>query len=114
MKYILVWLFMCVSALSRCPTLCNPLDFSPQGSSVHEIFQAKTVEWITISSPGDLPDPWIQPMCLSSPAFAGRFFTTVYMSSDIQDIIKKPFWGSLIAVYSSNKCYIIISTEMKE
>ena len=27
--------------------------------------------------PGDLPDPGIEPMCLASPALAGRFFTTV-------------------------------------
>ena len=26
--------------------------------------------------PGDLPDPGIKPMCLTSPALAGRFFTT--------------------------------------
>ena len=27
-------------------------------------------------SPGDLPDPGIEPVVLTSPAFAGRFFTT--------------------------------------
>ena len=27
-------------------------------------------------SPGDLPDPWIKPVCLTSPAWAGAFFTT--------------------------------------
>ena len=29
-----------------------------------------------ITSPGDLPDPGIEPLCLVSPALAGRFFTT--------------------------------------
>ena len=33
-----------------CPTLCNPLDCSPSGSSVHAIFQARILEWIAISS----------------------------------------------------------------
>ena len=33
-----------------CPTLCNPLDCSPPGSSVHGILQERILEWIAISS----------------------------------------------------------------
>ena len=32
-----------------CPTLCNPTDCSLPGSSVHEIFQARVLEWVAIS-----------------------------------------------------------------
>ena len=32
-----------------CPTLCNPMDCSLPGSSVHEIFQARIPEWVAIS-----------------------------------------------------------------
>ena len=32
-----------------CPTLCDPTDCSPPGSSVHEIFQARVLEWVAIS-----------------------------------------------------------------
>ena len=32
-----------------CLTLCNPVDCSPLGSSVHGIFQAKILEWVAIS-----------------------------------------------------------------
>ena len=32
-----------------CPTLCNPMDYSPLGSSVHGIFQARILEWVSIS-----------------------------------------------------------------
>ena len=32
-----------------CPTLCDPMDCSPPGSSVHGIFQARVVEWVAIS-----------------------------------------------------------------
>ena len=28
-----------------CPTLCNPMDCSPPGSSIHGIFQARVLEW---------------------------------------------------------------------
>ena len=42
-----------------------PLDCSPPGSSVHGISQAGISEWVSISSPGDLADPGIEP---ASPA----------------------------------------------
>ena len=32
-----------------CPTLCDPIDCSPPGSSVHGIFQARVLEWVAIS-----------------------------------------------------------------
>ena len=32
-----------------CPTLCDPIDGSPPGSSVHGIFQARVLEWGAIS-----------------------------------------------------------------
>ena len=32
-----------------CPTLHNPMDCSPPGSSVHGIFQARVLEWVAIA-----------------------------------------------------------------
>ena len=32
-----------------CPTLCNPMDCSPPGSSAHGILQARILEWLAIS-----------------------------------------------------------------
>ena len=32
-----------------CPTLCNPVDCSPPGSSVHGILQARILQWVAIS-----------------------------------------------------------------
>ena len=62
--------FYCLVAQS-CLTHCYCMDCKPPGSSVQGIFQARILEWVTIS--GDLPDPGIEPM---SPALAGGFFTT--------------------------------------
>ena len=44
-----------------CPTLCNPMDSSPPGSSVHEILQTRILEWVAIPPPGDLPNPGTEP-----------------------------------------------------
>ena len=54
-------------AVQSCLTLCNPLDCSPPGSAAHGIFQARILEWVPFPSPGDLPDPGIEPtspLCL--------------------------------------------------
>ena len=50
---------------SVCPTLCDPVDNNLPGSTVHGILQAKILEPVAISSPGDLPNPGIK---LRSPA----------------------------------------------
>ena len=35
--------------LQSCPTLCDPIDGNPPGSSVHRILQARILEWAAIS-----------------------------------------------------------------
>ena len=35
--------------LQLCPTLCDPMDSSPPGSSLHRILQASILEWVAIS-----------------------------------------------------------------
>ena len=37
-----------VSVVQSCPTLCNPIDCSPPGSSVHGTLQARILEWVAI------------------------------------------------------------------
>ena len=44
-----------------CQTLCNPIDCSPPGSSVHGILQARILEWVAMPPPGDLPNTGIEP-----------------------------------------------------
>ena len=36
--------------LQSCPTLCDPIDGSPPGSPVPGILQARTLEWVAVSS----------------------------------------------------------------
>ena len=36
-------------SVQSCPTLCDPMDGSPPGSSVPGILQARTLEWVAIS-----------------------------------------------------------------
>ena len=43
-----------------CLTL-QPMDCSPPGSSVYGILQVSILEWVALYSPGELPDPWVEP-----------------------------------------------------
>ena len=67
-------IILCVHMCAQpCPTLCNPMDCSPPGCSVHGISQARILEWVAISScrGSSQPRDWIHVSCL-----AGGFFTT--------------------------------------
>ena len=71
-----VYVCVCTKLLQSCPTLCNPMDDSPSGPSVHEILQQEYWSVLPCSPPGDLPDPEIKPLSITSPVLAGRFLTT--------------------------------------
>ena len=45
-----IWLKVRVLVTQSCPTLCNPIDCSPPGSSIHGILQVRILEWISIPS----------------------------------------------------------------
>ena len=79
---------MCVLAAQSCPALCDAMNCSLPGSSVHGTFQGRILEWVARPSsrndsgrsfqknPPDLSNPGIEPASLMSPALAGGFFTT--------------------------------------
>ena len=56
-------------------TLCDPMDCSPPGFSVHGILQVRY--WIELPHPPpeDLPNPGIERLSPASPCTAGRFFS---------------------------------------
>ena len=66
-----VLLLTCVLVVQLCPTLCDPMDCSPPGSSVHGILQAGILEWVAIafSRGSSRPRDWTQVSCI-----AARFF----------------------------------------
>ena len=56
---------MCAKSLQFCLTLCNTMDYSPPGSSVHGILQAKYWSELLCPPLGELPDPGIEPSSLA-------------------------------------------------
>ena len=66
----------CCSVAKSCLTLCNPMDSSPPASLCMGFPRQEYWRGLLFPSPGDLPDPGIEPVSLASPALADGFFTT--------------------------------------
>ena len=69
-----------------CPTLCDPMDCSLSGSSVHGIFQARVLEWIAISFSRGSSRPRSRTQVS---LIAGRRFTIWAKSIDVIKWMKK-------------------------
>ena len=67
LKVIFRACFSHFSCVQRFATLWA--DCSLSGSSVHGILQARILDWVAVSPPGDLSDPGVQPESPASPAF---------------------------------------------
>ena len=72
-----------VLVTQSCPTLCDPTDCSPPGSSVHGLFQARILEWVSMPFPkgSSWPRSWTLVSCI-----VGRFFT-VWTTREVQHLI---------------------------
>ena len=74
------WQLWCKHAksLQLCPTLYDPVDCSPPGSSVHAILQARILEWVSYHAllQRIFPTQWSNPCLLRTAWLAGGFFTT--------------------------------------
>ena len=67
----------CVLCAQLCPTLDDPMNCSPSGSSVHGISQARILVWVAISFFRGSSQPGIEPTSPASNTLTVGFFTTV-------------------------------------
>ena len=68
-SFFLIVLFLCVRVWVSCSTLCDPMDCTRLGSSVHGISEARILEWVAIpfSKPSAYSTLILQPSLLYSP-----------------------------------------------
>ena len=69
---VCVCVCVCVLVAQLCPTLCDPMDYSPPDSSIHGISQSRILEWVTIpfSWESSWPRDQTRVFCITS-----KFFT---------------------------------------
>ena len=94
LKYIYVWMLNSIihicefntyfhmyhvlcSVTQLFPTLCDPMDCNPQGTSLHRLSRQEYWSGLPFPTSAHFPDPGIKPRYLASPALAGRFLTTM-------------------------------------
>ena len=92
-NYKIQYLCVCVLVAQSCPTLCNPMDRSPPGSSVHGILHARILEWIAIPFSRVSSRPKDQ-TCVSCISCIGR-----------QILYHCATWKSLLLFSNSNYSY---------
>ena len=70
--YNILYYIYSAKLLQSCPTLCDPMDCSPPGSSVQQILQTRTLEWVATPSSRGSSQPRDQTQVSLT---AGIFFT---------------------------------------
>ena len=86
-------------SLQLCPTLWNPMDCSPPGSSVHGILQSRILEWVAMpSSRGSSPSrDWSHVSSVSCTGWWGFFFfLIIYLN-----------WRLITLHYCSGFCHTL-------
>ena len=101
--------------LQLCPTLCDPIDGSPQGSPVPEILQARTLEWVAIS----FSNAWklkVKVKLLSRVQLLATPWTAAYQAPPSMGFSRQEYWSgvplpspflSLINCINQNKKFYV-------
>ena len=103
---------MCVKSLPLCPTLCNPMGYSPPGSPVSGILQARILEWVSMPSFRGYSQPGIEFMSLTSPALAGGFFTTRATWEALSRILLYGYNTSYLFIHSLRDIWIVYNLQL--
>ena len=74
----------CCLVTKSCPTLCDPMDYSLTGSSVHGISLKEYWSGLPFPSPGDFPNPGIEP---TSPALQADSKPPSHQGSQLSTIV---------------------------
>ena len=76
-------------SLQSCPTLCNPIDSSPPGSPSLGFSRQEYWSGLPFPSPGDLPDPEIEPMSPALQADSLPFEPPEWLKTTLSGLVAK-------------------------
>ena len=91
-------------SLQSCPTLCDPIDGSPLGSSVPGILQARTLEWVAIY----FSNAWkwkVKVKSLSRVRLLATPWTAAYQALPSMGISRQEYWSG-VPLPSPSKGYV--------
>ena len=85
-------------SLQSCPTLCNPIDCSPLGSSVPGILQARILEWVAIS----FSKAWkwkVKVKSLSRAQLLATPWTAAHQALPSMGFSRQEYWSGVACIY---------------
>ena len=88
------WYAATAKSLQSCSTLCNPIDSSPPGPAVPRILQARTLEWVAISS----SSAWkwkVKVKSLSHVWLLATPWTAAYQAPPSMGFSRQEYWSGL-------------------
>ena len=92
--YACIFIFFFCLVDKSCSTLCDPMDCSPPGSSVHGILQAWILEWVAMTSSrgSSQPRDWTLVFCAAGGFFIveppGKTLHIVWVSEWVSEVTK--------------------------
>ena len=93
-------------SLQSCPTLCNPTDSSPSGSTIPGILQARTLEWVAISS----SNAWkwkVKVKSLSRVRLLATPWTAAHQAPPSMGFSRQEYWSGVPLPYLENPTMIM-------
>ena len=98
-----------LSSSSSSKTLCDPMDWSLPGFSVHGILQARILEWVAMpfSRGSFLPRDWTWISCI-----AGRFFTVWATREAHKGRVWLDFSSKLLVNYTNSQIILLFLTHI--
>ena len=94
LKYFIEITAAAAKSLQSCPTLCDPIDSSPPGSSVPGILQARTLEWVAIS----FSNAWkgkVKVKSLSRVQLLATPWTAAYQAPPSMGFSRQEYWSGV-------------------
>ena len=93
-----------------CPTLCDPMDCSPPGSSIHGIFQAWILEWVAVSfSRCPSADGWIRKLwCIYTMEYYSAIKKNTFESDLMMWVKLEPFIQSEVSQKEKHQYSILM------
>jgi len=95
-------------SLQSCPTLCDPIDGSPPGSSIPGILQARTLEWVAIS----FSNAWkwkVKVKSLSRVWPSATPWTAAYQAPPSMGFSRQEYWSGVPLPYNHHSLMIPIT-----
>ena len=88
------WRTTYAKSLQSCPTLCDPIDGSPLGSTIPGILQARTLEWIAIS----FSNAWkwkVKVKSLSRVRLLATQWTVAHQAPPSMGVSRQEYWSGV-------------------